>query len=85
MAREGSSRVEELNEKLDSTMEKLETLGALVDGSPEYAELAPYLRIAIASLRTAIGLYGAPLKITIGAQKLKSELKSDREALGTES
>ena len=75
MAREGSSRIEELSEKLDSTMERLETLEDLVDSSPEHAELAPYLRIAIASLRTAVGLYGGPLKISIGAKKLKSELK----------
>ena len=61
MAREGSSSIEGLSEKLDLTMERLESLEALIDSSPEYTELAPYLRIAIASLRTAVGLYGSPL------------------------
>ena len=75
MSEEGSSRVEELSEKLDTTMDRLETLEVLVDNSPEYADLAPYLRIALASLRTAVGLYGGPLKMTIDAKKLKSELK----------
>jgi hypothetical protein len=60
MAREGSS-IEELNDKLDLTIEMLESLEGLADGSPEYTELAPYLRIAIASLRTAVRLYGNPL------------------------
>jgi len=60
MAREGSS-IEELNDKLDLTMESLESLEGLIDSSPEYTELAPYLRIAIASLRTAVRLYGKPL------------------------
>ena len=77
MAEEGSSTVEELSRKLDSTMERLETLEALVDKSPEYEELAPYLRIAVASLRTAVGLYGGPLKLTIGAKKLKSKIKGE--------
>jgi len=70
MAHEGSSNIEELSKKLDLTMERLEDLEALVDNSPECAELAPYLRIAIASLRTAVGLYGEPLKITADARKL---------------
>jgi len=51
----------ELNDKLDLTMESLESLEGLIDSSPEYTELAPYLRIAIASLRTAVRLYGKPL------------------------
>jgi len=75
MSKERSSSVEDLSEKLDTTTERLETLETLVDNSPEYAELAPYLRMALASLRTAVGLYGGPLKITLGAKKLKSELR----------
>jgi len=51
----------ELNEKLDLTMKSLESLEGLIDSSPEYTELTPYLRIAIASLRTAVSLYGNPL------------------------
>lgn len=85
MSEEGRSTVEQLSEKLDSTMERLETLETLVDNSPEYAELAPYLRIALASLRTAVGLYGGPLKITLGAKKLKSQLNLSKETSGIES
>jgi len=81
MAQKGSSSVEKLSERLDSTMERLETLEALVDNNPEYAELAPYLRIAIASLRTAVGLYGGPLKIAVNA----SEQKGDKGPLVSES
>jgi len=61
VAREESSSIEELNDKLDLAMESLESLEGLIDSSPEYLELAPYLRIAIASLRTAVRLYGNPL------------------------
>ena len=68
VAREGSSSIEELSKKLDLTMERLESLEALIDSSPEYGELAPYLRIALASLRTAVGLYGGPLKLAIDAR-----------------
>lgn len=68
MISEGSSRIEELSRKFDSTMERLESLSDLIDSSPEYAELAPYLRIAIASLRTAVGMYGEPLKIAASAR-----------------
>ena len=70
MARERSS-IEELGRKLDLTMERLESLEALVDSSPEYAELVPYLRIAIASLRTAVGLHGEPSKIAIALSHSK--------------
>lgn len=84
MSKEGSSRVEELSEKLDSTMERLETLETLVDNSPEYAEIAPYLRMALASLRTAVGLYGGPLKMTIDAKKLKPELEAEQKEPGAE-
>ena len=51
----------ELDDKLDLTMKSLESLEGLMDSSPEHTELAPYLRIAIASLRTAVRLYGNPL------------------------
>ncbi|MFB0502688.1 MAG: hypothetical protein ACETWE_02550 [Candidatus Bathyarchaeia archaeon] len=68
MTPEGSSRIAELSKKFDSTMERLESLSVLVDSSPEYAEFAPYLRIAIASLHTAVGMYGEPLKIAASAR-----------------
>jgi hypothetical protein len=76
MAQKGGSNVEKLNERLDSAMERLETLEALVDNSPEYAELAPYLRIAIASLRTAVGLYGVPLKLAANASGQKGDVET---------
>lgn len=79
MAERRRSSVEELSETLDTTMERLEALEIAVDNSPEYAELAPYLRIAIASLRTAVGLYGVPLNTTLNAKKGISELKDMRE------
>mgnify|MGYP006268124277 CR=1 FL=1 len=71
----GDSSVEKMSKNLDSTMERLETLEAFVDKNPEYAELAPYLRIAIASLRTAGGLYGGPLKFAVDAKSLALEKK----------
>jgi hypothetical protein len=75
VAQKESSSVEKLSERLDSTMERLETLEDLVDNNPQFADLAPYLRIALASLRTAVGLYGGPLKIAVNASKLTSEPK----------
>ena len=71
MVQEGSSKIQELSEKLDLTIEKLGTLEAFINNNPEYAELTPYLRIATASLRTAINLYGDPLKLIIAAKNLK--------------
>jgi hypothetical protein len=71
MVQEGSPKIQELSEKLDLTIEKLGTLEAFINKNPEYAELAPYLRIAMASLRTAINLYGDPLKLIIAAKNLK--------------
>lgn len=71
MESEESSGIEELSKKLDITMERPEALESLVESNPEYADLAPYLRISIASLRTAIALYGEPLKITQYAKLIK--------------
>ena len=58
-------------------MARLETLEDAVEKNPELEKLAPYLRIAIASLRTGIGLYGESLDLTINAKKLQPELKSE--------
>jgi len=84
MEEKDTSSVEKVVEKLDSTMEKLRDLKSFVDKNPEYSELAPYLRIALASLHTAVGLYGEPLKITLNAQKLTSEVESGQDASGAE-
>jgi len=73
-----------LNKSLDSTFERLEALESLVDKNPEYAELAPYLRIAMASLSTAMGLHGAPIKIAADVNGLASDEKGDNGGLKDE-
>jgi len=84
MEQKNTSSVGKMVEKLDSTTERLRDLESFVDENPEYSELAPYLRIALASLRTAVGIYGEPLEITLSAEKLTSEAEIEQGASGAE-
>lgn len=65
------STAEEMNEKLDSIIKRLDTLESAILEEPEYAELAAFLRL----MKAGIGLYADPLKIVADSQPKKRALK----------
>jgi len=53
MPQNGRLSIDELSENIDTTLESLKTLEESAENNPESSRLVSYLRVAMASLRTA--------------------------------